>query len=48
MRAERYGEQAVGIGEVQAGPQARVLMTTRIGTTRVGDRLAGEMLPRIC
>jgi hydrogenase expression/formation protein HypE len=48
MRAVRYGEEAVVIGETLAAPAARVLMTTRIGTTRVVDRLAGEMLPRIC
>jgi len=48
MRATRYGEEAVIIGEVTAEPHARVLLRTAIGTTRIVDMLAGEMLPRIC
>jgi hydrogenase expression/formation protein HypE len=48
MRATRYGEESVIIGEVTAEPRARVLLRTAIGTTRVVDMLAGEMLPRIC
>jgi hydrogenase expression/formation protein HypE len=48
MRATRYGEGAVIIGEVTAKPRARVLLRTAIGSTRVVDVLAGEMLPRIC
>jgi hydrogenase expression/formation protein HypE len=48
MRATRYGEEAVVIGEVRADPPGRVLMKTSIGTTRVVDMPAGEMLPRIC
>ncbi len=48
MHATRYGEEAVVIGEVRAEPPNRVLMKTRIGSTRVVDVLMGEMLPRIC
>lgn len=48
MRRSRYGEEAVVIGEVRAAPQDRVLMKTTLGSTRVVDVLAGEMLPRIC
>jgi hydrogenase expression/formation protein HypE len=48
MRATKYGEEALIIGEVQAAPQNRVLMKTAIGSTRVVDVLMGEMLPRIC
>jgi hydrogenase expression/formation protein HypE len=48
MRRTRYGEGAVVIGQVEAEPEARVLMRTAIGTTRIVDTLAGEMLPRIC
>lgn len=48
MRNSRYGEEAVIIGQVQESPQGRVLMKTAIGSTRVIDVLAGEMLPRIC
>jgi hydrogenase expression/formation protein HypE len=48
MKKTRYGEGAVIIGEVIAGPRERVLLKTAIGSTRVVDMLAGEMLPRIC
>jgi hydrogenase expression/formation protein HypE len=48
MKKTRYGEGAVIIGEVAAEPKGRVLMKTAIGSTRVVDMLAGEMLPRIC
>ncbi|MFO7538216.1 MAG: AIR synthase-related protein, partial [Chloroflexota bacterium] len=48
MRATRYGEEAVIIGQVQAEPPGRVLMKTTIGSTRIVDLLMGEMLPRIC
>jgi hydrogenase expression/formation protein HypE len=48
MRATRYGEDSVMIGEVQEAPQGRVLLRTAIGSTRIVDVLAGEMLPRIC
>lgn len=48
LRAQPGGEQAVRIGEVLASPPGRVLMKTGIGGTRVVDKLAGEMLPRIC
>lgn len=48
MRATHYGEEAVRIGRIQAAPAGRVLLKTSIGSTRVVDMLAGEMLPRIC
>jgi hydrogenase expression/formation protein HypE len=48
LRATKYGEGAIVIGEVRAEPPNRVLMKTRIGSTRVVDVLMGEMLPRIC
>ncbi len=48
MRATRYGEEAVVVGEVQAEPKGRVLMRTAIGSSRIVDVLMGEMLPRIC
>ncbi len=48
MRRIRYGEEAVIIGRVDAVPKGRVLMKTAIGSTRIVDMLAGEMLPRIC
>lgn len=48
MQLNRYGAEAVIIGEVQSEPAGRVLMKTEIGSTRIVDILAGEMLPRIC
>lgn len=48
MRATRYGEEAMVIGRVQAAPAGRVLLRTSIGSTRMVDMLAGEILPRIC
>ncbi len=48
MKSTRYGEGAVIIGEVIAEPKGRVLLKTVLGSTRVVDMLAGEMLPRIC
>ncbi len=48
MRGTRYGEQTAVIGEVRAEPAGRVLMRTAIGSHRIVETLAGEMLPRIC
>jgi len=48
MKQTRYGEGAVIIGEVTAEPRGRVLLKTPLGSTRIVDMLAGEMLPRIC
>ncbi|HEX5941685.1 MAG TPA: hydrogenase expression/formation protein HypE [Anaerolineales bacterium] len=48
MRGTCYGKDAVMIGEVTAEPPGRVLLKTTLGSTRIVDMLAGEMLPRIC
>lgn len=48
MRCTRYGEDAVQIGEVLPTPPGRVLLRSRIGGTRLVERLSGELLPRIC
>jgi hydrogenase expression/formation protein HypE len=48
MRTDRLGREATIIGEVTDQARARVLLSTRIGGTRIVDMLAGEMLPRIC
>ncbi|MCP4358126.1 MAG: hydrogenase expression/formation protein HypE [Chloroflexi bacterium] len=48
MRQTRYGEEAVIIGEVKEAPRGRLLLKTAIGSLRVVDMLAGEILPRIC
>jgi len=48
LRAKRYGEGAQLIGKVSAMPAGQVWLRTPLGTTRVLEMLAGEMLPRIC
>ncbi|MFM8322302.1 MAG: hydrogenase expression/formation protein HypE [Chloroflexota bacterium] len=48
LRGHPYGAQAALVGRVTAAPAGRVLMRTRLGSTRIVDRLAGELLPRIC
>lgn len=48
IQALPYGQEAVIIGEVKEAPKDRVLMKTNLGSTRIVDMLAGEMLPRIC
>lgn len=48
MRRTRYGEEAAIIGQVTPGSPGRVMLRTNLGSTRIVDRLSGEMLPRIC
>lgn len=48
MRKTRYGENAVVIGVVEDSPHGRLLLKTGLGSTRIVDVLAGELLPRIC
>ncbi len=48
LRATLYGGEAVIIGDVRSDPTGRVLLKTRLGSTRVVDVPTGEILPRIC
>jgi hydrogenase expression/formation protein HypE len=48
MRNTIYGESSIVIGEVVKKYPGRVFMKTVLGTTRILDTMAGEMLPRIC
>jgi len=48
MRAHPLGSESAIIGTVVADHPRIVVMTTRIGGTRVVDMLSGEQLPRIC
>jgi len=48
MRRRRYGQEAAIIGEVVADHPGQVVMTTRLGASRIVDMLTGELLPRIC
>ena len=48
MRKNRYGREAAIIGEVGAENPGRVVMRTRLGSSRIIDMLVGDLLPRIC
>ena len=48
MHKTKYGKEAVVIGQVEENPPGRLLLKTGLGSTRIVDLLAGEMLPRIC
>ncbi|MDD3948913.1 MAG: hydrogenase expression/formation protein HypE [Anaerolineaceae bacterium] len=48
LQKHPYGKQARMIGKVQSSSEGNLLLKTLLGTTRHLDRLAGEMLPRIC
>ena len=48
MRNHKYGKDAAVIGQVEAEPPGRLLLKTRLGSTRIIDVLTGELLPRIC
>jgi hydrogenase expression/formation protein HypE len=48
LRAHPVSARACRIGEVEPGPDGLVTMTSSVGTRRVIDLPAGELLPRIC
>lgn len=48
MRAHPAGREASLIGEVLAEDAGVVVMTSRLGSSRIVTPLAGEQLPRIC
>lgn len=48
MQKSQYGQNSAIIGEVREGHPGRVVMKTRLGTSRIVDMLIGEPLPRIC
>ena len=48
LHNHQYGRGARLIGEVTSEPAGRLLVQTGIGGRRMVDRLAGEILPRIC
>jgi hydrogenase expression/formation protein HypE len=48
MKKNRYGHDAVIIGEVVARHPGRVVMKTSLGASRIVDMPVGELLPRIC
>lgn len=48
MRAFEVTAGAAPIGSVTTTPAGLVTLRSRIGATRIVDRLTGEQLPRIC
>ncbi len=48
MRANPYGREAAIIGEVEPERPGKVVMRTRLGSSRIVDMLVGDPLPRIC
>ncbi|MBN2462381.1 MAG: hydrogenase expression/formation protein HypE [Dehalococcoidia bacterium] len=48
IKRNRYGAEASIIGEVTDDHKGKVIMRTRLGTSRIVDMLSGELLPRIC
>jgi hydrogenase expression/formation protein HypE len=48
VRQNRYGWEATIIGEVVIEHPGRVVLKTRLGSSRIVDLLTGELLPRIC
>ncbi|MGD0780858.1 MAG: hydrogenase expression/formation protein HypE [Dehalococcoidales bacterium] len=48
MKKNKYGRNAVIIGEVTAEHSQRVVMKTTLGASRIVDMPVGELLPRIC
>ena len=48
MHNSTYGTDAAVIGQVESENPGRLMLRTGLGSTRIIDVLAGEMLPRIC
>jgi len=48
MKQNQYGTEAALIGEVVTEHPGKVVMKTRLGSSRIVDMLIGELLPRIC
>ena len=48
IRQNRYGTEATIIGEIVNEHPGRVIMKTRLGSSRIVDMPVGELLPRIC
>jgi hydrogenase expression/formation protein HypE len=48
MQNDPLGNQAKIIGTVNETPKEKVVLNTKLGTSRMLDMLSGEQLPRIC
>ncbi|MBM4371360.1 MAG: hydrogenase expression/formation protein HypE, partial [Deltaproteobacteria bacterium] len=48
MRSHPLGRAAALIGAAMDRDPGRVVLETRLGTTRLLEMLSGDLLPRIC
>jgi len=48
LQKNKYGRDAVVIGEVTSQHRGRVILKTALGASRILDMPAGDLLPRIC
>jgi len=48
IKQNQYGNKANIIGEIVEEHPGRVIMKTRLGSSRIVDMPVGELLPRIC
>lgn len=48
LHKNKYGRDAVVIGEVTSQHKGRVILKTALGASRILDMPAGDLLPRIC
>ncbi len=48
MRGHPMGKRSQIIGQIIENPKEKVIMKTKIGSTRIVDMLVGDQLPRIC
>ena len=48
IKQDIHGKDAAIIGEITAEHSGRLVMRTRLGTSRIVDMLVGDILPRIC
>ena len=48
IKRNKYGKDAVIIGEVTGEYPGKVIMKTKLGPSRIVDMPSGELLPRIC
>lgn len=48
MKKHRYGRDSAIIGRVTPDNPGRVILRTRLGTSRIINMMTGDLLPRIC
>jgi hydrogenase expression/formation protein HypE len=48
MKENPYGRNAAIIGRITSDYAGKVVMKTKLGSSRIVDMLSGELLPRIC